>query len=307
VADNYDAVVIGGGPAGMTAGLYLFRTGRTVVVLESAVPGGKAFLSPLIENYPGFIEPVQGKVLAGNMHKQLQRVGVELRNTGVDKIEKQGKVFKISGYNLDINAKAVVVATGATPKKIGVQGEEQFYGTGVSYCSTCDGMFFKDKDVVVVGGGNSAVGAAEHLSRICKSVTIVHRRNEFRANKVLVKRLLETPNIKVFWSSELLSINGTDRVTHIKLKKTETGEVADHKCDGVFIYAGYAPKNDLVRDLLTLDETGYIIADNSMATSCKGLFAAGDIIVKSVRQIVTAISDGCIAAISADKYISSME
>jgi thioredoxin reductase (NADPH) len=300
---DYDVVIIGSGPAGISAGIYLARAGRKTLILEAGAPGGQVFVNHSIENYPGFIEPIEGHKLAEMMHTQVERLGVEVRNTPVSIIKREGSDFRIEGFKLSATSRAIIIATGAKPKALGVPGEEKLFGAGVSYCSTCDGMFFKGKDVLVIGGGNSAVHGAEHLSRICNSVTLVHRRDEFRADAILVDRLKEYKNIKVMLSTELMEITGDKKVEAVILKEKKTSNTLTVKTDAVFLYVGYEPQNTLVKHMVELDDYGYIIAKDDMSTSVPGLFAAGDVIKKRYRQIVTAVADGCIAALTASNYL----
>ncbi|MCX6112819.1 MAG: thioredoxin-disulfide reductase [Proteobacteria bacterium] len=300
---DFDVVIIGGGPAGMSAGIYLARSGRKTVILEAGAPGGQVFINHSIENYPGFAEATPGAVLAEAMQKQVERLGVEIKNSPVNSIKKDGKNYKIKGFNIDMTTRAIIIATGSKPKPLGVPGEERFFGAGVSYCSTCDGMFFKGKDVFVVGGGNSAVYSAEHLSRICNSVTLVHRRNEFRAEPGLVADLKGYKNIRIMKSNELVEITGDKKVEGVILKDINTSKTSSIKADAVFIYVGSIPQNSLVEGMLELSDYGYIMVKDDMSTSLPGIFAAGDVVNKKYRQIVTAVSDGCIAALSASDYL----
>lgn len=302
--NQFDSVIVGAGPAGMTAAIYLARSGRTCVILEAGVPGGQVFINHLVENYPGFPEPIEGSKLAERMEKQVTRLGVEIRNSNVSTIKKDGDGFLVEGYNLNLKAKTVIFAAGSKPKPLGIPGEERLFGSGVSYCSTCDGMFFKGKDVVVVGGGNSALHGVEHLAHICSSVTLIHRRDEFRGDIVLVNRLKTMPNVKMFLSTQPLEVVGEKRTEALRLKDIKTGKVHDLKCDAVFIYVGYQPQSEVVKDLCKLDDYGYILTDENMATSLPGLYAAGDVVKKPYRQMVTATYDGCVAALSANGYLN---
>jgi len=303
---DYDVAIIGAGPAGMTAGIYLARAGRKTVIIEAGVPGGQVFINHLVENYPGFPEPIAGSELAERMQKQVERLGVEIKNTPVSSLVKQGdEEFILESFGKKITARAVIIATGSKPKPLNVPGEEKLFGAGVSYCSTCDGMFFKGKDVIVVGGGNSALHGAEHLARICNTVTLVHRREGFRGDVVLVQRIKKIDNIKLMTSAEVVEITGDKKVSGVNVKDVKTSQVKNVKCDGVFIYVGSCPQNELVKDLVECTPTGHIVAQpHDMSTSLEGLFAAGDVIKKDYRQMVTAVSDGCIAALSADKFLA---
>lgn len=299
-----DVIIIGAGPAGITAGIYIARAGRTCVIVEAGVPGGQVFINHLVENYPGFPEPVSGRELAERMEKQVTRLGVEIKNASVSSIKKEKDFFIVEGFNFNLKAKAVVYAGGSKPKPLGVVGEERLFGSGVSYCSTCDGMFFKGKDVVVIGGGNSALHGAEHLEKICKSVTLVHRRDSFRGDLLLVDRLKKLSNIRMALCSEVVEVIGDKKVEAIRLKDVKTGTTQDLKCDGIFIYVGSQPQTELLKGFCKLDDYGYVLTDESMATSLAGLYAAGDVVKKSYRQMVTATHDGCVAALSINGYLN---
>ncbi len=301
---DFDAVIVGAGPAGMTAAIYLARSGRSCVILEAGVPGGQVFINHLVENYPGFPEPIQGSELAGRMEKQVARLGVEIRNSNVSSIKKEGDGFLVEGYNLKLKTKIVIYAGGSKPKALGIPGEERLFGKGVSYCSTCDGMFFKGKDVVVVGGGNSALHGVEHLVHICNSVTLIHRRDEFRGDIVLVNRLKAMPKVKMMLSTQPLEVLGEKKTEALKLKDLKTGSEQDLKCDAVFIYVGYEPQTEILKGLCKLDDYGYVLTDETMSTSLPGLYAAGDVVKKPYRQMVTATYDGCVAALSANGYLN---
>ena len=301
---DYDAIIIGAGPAGITAGIYLARAGRKAVIIEAGVPGGQVFINHAVENYPGFPEAISGAALAALMEKQAARFGVEIKNLPISKITKLSDGnFELEAFSKKFTARAIILATGSKPKQLGIPGEEKLFGAGVSYCSTCDGMFFKGKDVVVIGGGNSALHGAEYLERICSSVTLVHRRDEFRGDVFLVKRLKADSKVKMLLSTNVLEVVGDKKVEGLKVKDVKTGKEDVVKCDGVFIYVGYEPQNVLVKDLVKLDDYGYVITDKDMSTSLSGLYAAGDVIQKSYRQMVTAVSDGCVASLSVDKFL----
>jgi len=300
---DYDVIIIGGGPAGMSAGIYLARSGRKAVILEAGAPGGQVFINHSIENYPGFVDAIPGAALAETMQKQVERLGVEIKNSPISGIKRDGKNYIVEGFNTNLTTRAIIIATGSKPKPLGVPGEERLFGAGVSYCSTCDGMFFKGKDVFVVGGGNSAVYGAEHLSRICSSVTLVHRRDEFRADPGLVDSLKGYTNVKIIKSNELEEITGEKKVEGVILKDVHTSKMSNIKTDAVFIYVGSNPQNSLVDGMLELSDYGYVMVKDDMSTSLPGIFAAGDVVNKKYRQIVTAVSDGCIAALSASNYL----
>ncbi len=301
---DYDVIIIGAGPAGITAGIYLARAGRKTVIIEAGVPGGQVFINHLVENYPGFPEAIPGSELAERMEKQVTRLGVEIKNLPVSKLTKlKSGEFELEAFSQKLTSKAVILATGSKPKHLGISGEERLFGAGVSYCSTCDGMFFKGKDVVVIGGGNSALHGAEYLERICKTVTLIHRREEFRGDVFLVERMKKDSNVKFLLGNTVHEVIGEKKVEGLKIKNVKTGKEDVVKCDGVFIYVGYEPQSSLAQGLVEMDEYGYIITKPDLSTSLAGLYAAGDVTKKPFRQIVTAVNDGCEAALNADKYL----
>jgi thioredoxin reductase (NADPH) len=300
---TYDVAIIGGGPAGVTAGIYLGRMGRKCVILEAGVVGGQMFLSHEVENYPGFKEPISGSKLSSIFEEQVKRFDVEVKMFPVEGIKKEKNEFILKGMSGEVKAKSVIVATGSIPRKLGLDGEEKLFGKGVSYCSTCDGMFFKNRDVAVIGGGNSSLEGVLHLSRICKSVSLIHRRDEFRGDKVLVDRARNLENVKFYTSFIPEKINGESKVESISLKNLKTKKTEEVKLDAVFIYVGTEAKNSMVKGFLDLDEKGYIKVDKEMKTSVEGVFAAGDIISKKHKQIVLSCAEGCMASYSADEFL----
>jgi thioredoxin reductase (NADPH) len=306
---NYDLVVIGAGPAGLTAAIYGARSGLSVLVLERSAPGGQAATTDLIENYPGFPEGVYGPELTEAMQKQAGKFGATFKSienvTGIEKKD-HDYVVKI-GDAQRYAAKAVIVASGADPVKLGVSGEDILVGKGVSYCAVCDGAFFKGAEVAVVGGGNSAVEEAIYLTRYAKKVYLIHRRNRFRADKILVDRALAHPQIEAVMESVVESIVGEKAVTGVKVKNVSTGQTRTLPIEGIFIYAGYRPNTDFLKGMVPLDESGSMITDAEMATGVPGIFAAGDVRHKGLRQVVTAVGDGATAAFWAEKYIEELE
>lgn len=301
--DTYDIVIIGGGPAGLTAGIYAARAALKTVLLEQAMPGGLAATTDIIENYPGFPEGLSGPDLANHMLAQAERFGLEIQYTAAQFLTKTDNVFRITTDNGMIQSKTVIIASGAKPKMPGFQGEQEFHGKGVSYCATCDGAFFRDKTVVVVGGGDSAVEEALFLTKFATKVYIVHRRNELRATKYVQEKAKNNDKIEFILNSVIEAIKGENIVSAVDVKNVETGDILTLEANGVFIYIGHAPSTELVQDMVELDEGGYIITDDTMNTTVPGLFAAGDIRSKTLRQVVTAVSDGAIAAMAAEKYI----
>lgn len=305
--ETRDIVIIGGGPAGLAAGLYAARAALNTVLIEQGVPGGLAASTERIENYPGFEEGIGGPELANRMDAQARRFGLEVINSSVHKLVRVEKGFIVKTGKGDLIARSVILATGARPKKLGVKGEAELHGLGVSYCATCDGAFFKGRKVAVVGGGDAAVEEAIFLTRFAEKVYIIHRRGELRATKIVQERARQNPKIEFVWHSEVAEILGSYFVEGIRVRNVQTGETEDKQVDGVFMYVGNSPATDLVKDLVDLDDRGYIVTGENMATSCPGLFAAGDVRQKLLRQVVTAVADGAIAAVAAEKYLESMQ
>ncbi len=301
--DKKELVIIGGGPAGLSAGIYASRAEVETVLLERGVPGGLVISTHFIENYPGFGEGIGGPELVMQMEKQARRFGLETLSVNVDSIAVTEKGIIIKTGNGDISAGAVIIATGVSHQLLGVKGEAQFTGRGVSYCATCDGTFFRDKTVAVVGGGDAAVEEAIFLTRFAKRVYIIHRRDELRATKVLQRRAFENPKIILVWNSVVEEIQGADTVNTLIVKDVRSSERKPLNVEGVFIYVGNKPNSDLVKDIVNLDQNGYIVADENMLTSYAGIYAAGDVRQKLLRQVVTAVADGAIAAVAAGKYL----
>ena len=299
----YDVAIIGAGPAGLSAGLYAARAKLSTVIVEKMFPGGQAAITYRIENYPGFAEGVGGADLADAIKTQAESFGAEFLNGDVEKIEKKDDKFIIYMKGESLEAKSVILATGAQPRKVGVKGEKEFTGKGVSYCATCDGAFYSNKPIVIVGGGDTAIEEALYLTRFAGSIYVIHRRDELRATKILQERAFNNDKIKFIWDSVLHEIEGKDTVEEVVVKNVKTGKLSSVSVDGVFIAIGYTPNTDFVKDLVQLDEQGYIVTDEHMKTQVPGLFAAGDIRKKSLRQVVTAVADGAIAAVEAGKFI----
>lgn len=299
----HDMVIIGGGPAGLTAGLYAGRAMLDAVIVEAQGPGGQVVLTHEIENYPGFVEPVSGAQLAANMLAQTSKFEVQLLNSPVESLDLEGKIKEIVTEQGTLKAKTVILATGVTPKMLNVPGEKTFVGRGVSYCATCDGAFFRGKQVAVVGGGDTAVKEALFLTKFAQHVWLIHRRDRLRAEQVLQNRLLDNPKITPLWNKAVKEIHGDFKVSGVTLADTRGDRDSFLELNGLFIFVGRQPGGPLAGSGITLDEDGYIITDESMQTNLSGVYAIGDVRQKRWRQIVTAVSDGCIAALSAAEYI----
>ncbi|EGC23915.1 thioredoxin-disulfide reductase [Streptococcus sanguinis] len=300
----YDTIIIGAGPAGMTAALYAARSNLKVALLERGIPGGQMNNTADIENYPGYAN-ISGPELAEKMFEPLENLGVEHLFGLVEKIEDRGDFKEIITEDECFETKTVIIASGANHRHLGVPGEEDYNSRGVSYCAVCDGAFFRDEDLLVVGGGDSAVEEAIFLTRFAKSVTIVHRRDELRAQKVLQDRAFTNEKIRFVWDSVVESIHGDERkVTGVTFKNVKTGEVSQAEFGGIFIYVGLDPVSEFAADLGITDEAGWILTDHQMKTSVAGIYAVGDVRQKDLRQITTAVGDGAIASQEAYKYLT---
>lgn len=297
---TYDLIIIGGGPAGLTAGVYARRGGLNVLIVENQAVGGQMGRTLEIENYPGFAT-VNGFQLAISMQEQCTTLGVEFVYGNIENLDLDGKDKKLTIDGEEYSSKAVIIATGTTPTYLNIKGEKEFAGRGVSYCAVCDGGFFKDKNVIVVGGGNTALEDAMYLQRFAKTVYLAHRRDEYRASKILVDKLNES-NVKQLKSSVIDEIVGDNKVTKVKVKNLKTNAISNIDMDGVFVAVGQTPTASLFN--VKKNERGYILVDQEMKTSIDGVFAAGDVTEKQIRQIVTACSDGAIAAESALKFLN---
>lgn len=303
----YDTIIIGAGPAGMTAALYAARSNLKVALLEAGIPGGQMNNTADVENYPGYAL-ISGPELAEKMFEPLENLGVEHVFGHVQRIEDQGDFKKIITEDEVYESKTVIIATGAFHRQLNVPGEAEFNSRGVSYCAVCDGAFFRDEDLLVVGGGDSAVEEAIFLTQFAKSVTIVHRRDQLRAQKVLQDRAFANEKISFVWDSVVEAIHGDDRkVTGVTFKNIKTGETSQADFGGIFIYVGLDPVSEFVADLGIRDESGWIVTDDHMKTSVAGIYAIGDVRQKDLRQITTAVGDGAIAGQEAYKYITEHE
>ena len=302
-------VIIGSGPAGYTAAIYAARAMLEPVLIQGLQTGGQLTITTDVENYPGFADVIQGPWLMEQMEKQALHVGTKIVSDLVTKLETAQRPFRLTCDSGDVYlADTVILATGAQARWLGLPSEAKFQGGGVSACATCDGFFYRGKEVIVVGGGNTAVEEALYLTNHASQVTIVHRRDHFRAERILQERLFRHPKIKVIWDSAVDEICGTEnpnKVTHVRLKNVKTGALTDVKADGVFIAIGHAPATELVKDQVKLKPSGYVeVAPNSTATSVPGLFAAGDVADETYRQAVTAAGLGCMAALEAERFLA---
>ena len=302
----YDVIVTGGGPGGYCAALYAARANLKTLVIEKFAPGGQMATTDMVENYPGFVEGINGFELGMQMKKGAERFGVKTKLSEVKSVEldKNPKVIHTSKDTFE--AKTVILALGAFPRELGLPNEAMLRGRGVSYCATCDGMFYRDKTVVIVGGGNTAVADAIFLAKICKKVYLVHRRDELRASKTYMESLEKTENIEFLWSSEVVEIEAQDYVTGVKVKSRKDDSIKEVSCDGVFVAIGNVPNTDLIKGQVELDEAGYVPADETTRTNIPGVFAVGDMRNKPLRQIVTAVADGAVASKYAEEFVNGL-
>ena len=303
---TYDMIIIGGGPGGYTAALYAARAGLKTLVLEKLSAGGQMALTTQIDNYPGFQDGIDGFLLGEQMQQQAERFGAETLLAEVTAVNLQGKEKEVATSEGTFYGKTLVIATGADPKKLGLPQEQQLVGKGVNYCAACDGMRYRGKTVVVIGGGNTAVADALQLSRIAEKVILVHRRDQLRATKVYHSQLQRAENIEFRWNSQVAELHSDGKLTGVKLKNVQTGEESVLPCDGVFVSIGRSPITSLFAGQLSLDESGYIIAGETTQSSVPGVFAVGDVRTKALRQVVTAVSDGAMAAHYAEEYLASL-
>ena len=320
----YDMIVVGGGPGGYTAALYAARAGMNTVVLEKLSAGGQMALTEQIDNYPGFEDGIDGFSLGEKMKRGTERFGVETKLTevlsldlyyatkyfgngagvAVLSLELSGSVKKAVTSEGPMYAKTIVLATGAGPRELGVDGEQELIGKGVHYCAACDGMFYRNKTVVIAGGGNTAAADALILSRICKKVIVVHRRGTLKATKIYHEPLMKTENVEFLWDSKIIALLHNEKLTGIQIRNVKTGEESTLACDGVFVSVGRKPSTELMKDQIEIDPAGYIIADESTRTNIPGVFAVGDVRTKALRQVVTAVADGATAVHYAEEYLA---
>lgn len=303
----YDMIVVGGGPGGYTAALYAARSGLDTLVLEKLSAGGQMALTEAIDNYPGFEEGIDGFTLAEKMQRQAERFGAKSEYAEVERVDLAASPKVLETSAGVFYGRTVALATGAGPRELGLANEAALTGRGVAYCAACDGMRYRGRTVVVVGGGNSAAGDALALSRVAKKVILVHRRDSLRATKVYHEPLMRAENIEFRWNSAVTELLGGDRLTGVRLRDLRTGEETQLDCDGLFISVGRKPATELVQDQLELDRGGYIVADETTKTSLPGVYAVGDVRTKPLRQVVTAVADGAMAVHMAEEYLAGGE
>ena len=302
----YDVIIIGGGPAGYAAGLYSSRAGLDTLVLEKMGAGGQLTLTDIIDNYPGFDEGVDGFSLGMKMQAGAERFGTKTEYCEVISANLEGDIKSVETTSGIYKARSVIIATGANPKELGVNGEQELIGKGVHYCAHCDGRFYKGKTVAVVGGGNSAVADALYLSHLARKVILIHRRDTLRATKIYHEPLMKAENVEFRWNSTVNSFLSDDRIKGAVLSDTITGSRSEISCDGIFISIGRKPVTDIFEGQIKLDPFGYVVADETTKTNIVGVFAAGDVRTKALRQVVTAVSDGAVAAHYAEEYLTSI-
>lgn len=302
-----DLIIIGGGVAGFTAGVYAGRAALAPLILVGPSPGGQVATTDLMENYPGFPDGIAGPALAQAIQNQAERFGARVVMDEVTAVDFSSRPFRISTWERQYKARTVIVATGATPRRLGVPGEEKFVGRGVSFCATCDGFFYRDKEVVVVGGGDAALDESLFLTRFARKVTIVHRRDQLRAQKVTQQRAFANERIQFIWNAVVTEILGQDRVEAVRLRNVKTHEESVFQTDGVFVYVGLTPNTRLFRGQLELDENGYIVTDKRQRTNVPGVYAAGDVQDPLFRQSVIAAGTAAVAAMDAERFLAEEE
>ena len=305
----HDVVIVGSGPAGYTAAIYAARAQLNPVILAGSVTAGGALMNTTeVENYPGFVEGIMGPELMTQMQEQAERFGADIRYEDVTALELEGDVKRITTSDGVYEARTVIISTGSEYRHLGIDGEERLSGHGVSYCATCDGFFFKDQDIVVVGGGDSAMEEATFLTRFARSVTVVHRRDELRASAVMAKRAQEDPKISFAWNSRVVALDGEDSLTGVTLEDTVTGDRRRLEATGLFVAIGQVPRSELVADVLELDEAGYIkVEAPSQRTRIPGVFACGDVADPTYQQAITTAGSGCRAALDAEHYLTTLQ
>ena len=301
---RFDVIIIGAGPAGYTAAIYASRAKREVLVISGNLPGGQLMLTTEVENYPGFSEGIMGPELMTTMRKQAERIGTTIIDDEVVNVDFRHKPFKILTNSEEYESDAVIIATGASPRKLGIKGEQEFSAKGVSYCATCDGPFFKNQEIIVAGGGDSAMEEAIFLTKFGKNVHVVHRRDKLRASKIMQDRALENSKIKFHWNSAIEEIKGVEKVNQITIRNLSTNNQETMEAGAVFVAIGHEPNTKLFKGQIELDKQGYIVLKNNTHTSVEGVFAAGDVHDHRYRQAITAAGFGCMAAIDVDRHLS---
>ncbi len=301
---KYDVIIIGAGPSGYTGGIYCARAGYDTLILSGLLPGGQLVNTTEVENYPGFEKGIMGPDLMIDMRKQSQRMGTTIIDDVVVDVDFRRKPFKVLTASEEFEGRAVIIATGANPRKLGVEGEETFSGKGVSYCATCDGPFFRNQEILVVGGGDSAIEEATFLTKFASNVHLIHRRDELRASKIMQERAFNNEKIKFHFDSAVTSIKGDEKIQHAVVKNLKTNEETTLDAGGLFVAIGHVPNTQLFKGQIDLDDEGYIVLKNKTHTNMDGIFAAGDVHDRSYRQAITAAAFGCMAAIDVDKYLT---
>ncbi|GIL29870.1 thioredoxin-disulfide reductase [Actinocatenispora comari] len=308
VADVRNLIIVGSGPAGYTAAVYAARANLNPLVIEGAQSGGALMTTTEVENFPGFPDGIDGPDLMDNMRKQAERFGAELLTDDVTRVELAGDVKRVWVGDTEYQAKAVILATGSAWRPLNVPGEQRLLGHGVSSCATCDGFFFRNQHIAVVGGGDSAMEEATFLTKFAETVTIIHRRDEFRASPIMAERALKNEKIKVIWDSVVTEVLGTDKVEGVKLRNAKTGEESTLDVTGLFIAIGHDPRSELFAGQVAIDDEGYVRAESPTSrTDVTGVFACGDLVDHSYRQAITAAGTGCVAALDAERYLASVE
>ena len=301
---KFDVIIIGAGPAGYTAAIYTSRAKRDTLVISGTLPGGQLVLTTEVENYPGFAEGIMGPELMTTMRKQTERMGATIIDDEVVNVDFRRKPFKILTNSEEYEADAVIIATGASPRKLGAKGEQEFSAKGVSYCATCDGPFFKNQEIIVAGGGDSAMEEAIFLTKFAKNVHVIHRKDKLRASKIMQDRAFENNKIKFHWNSVIEEIKGKEKVNQVTIKNVSTNQQEMMDVGGLFVAIGHEPNTKMFKGQIELDEQGYIVLKNHTHTSIDGVFAAGDVHDHRYRQAITAAAFGCMAAIDVDKYLA---
>lgn len=304
VRDQYDVIIIGSGPAGFTAGVYTSRAKLKVLIITGSLPGGQLMTTSEVENYPGFPNGIFGPELMMNMRQQAERFGATIIDDEVEKVNFKNHPFRISTHSESFEGRAILLCTGASPRKLGINGEEEFGGRGVSYCATCDGPFFKGEEIAVIGGGDTAIEEATFLTKFGKSVKIIHRRDFLRASKILQEKAFENSKIQFIWDHVVTRISGNKKIENIEIKDLTTGSTSNLSVGGLFVAIGHEPNTSIFKDQLELDDKGYVVLKENTKTSVEGIFAAGDVHDYRYRQAVTAAGFGCMAALDVEKWLS---